>query len=225
MNEKYANKKIIDLYNIGVNSDFLDPKTQMEIMNKDIVFFGGYDDAARKILVANNEDELCCIKLLCKIELDHSSILGSVMALGVNRNKIGDIIVDNKEGYIISKYKMANYIKDHLFKVGRSEVKVEICSIKDLKYEKKVKAVKAINVSSMRLDSIVSGGFNISRTKALEQIKGQKIILNWNIVDKNTYICKDNDVISIRGMGRITIINIKNTTKKNRLNVNIIREN
>ena len=44
--------------------------------------------------------------------------------------------------------------------------------------QEKVKEIKT-TVASLRLDAIASSGFGISRTKAAEAIKGDRVQVNW----------------------------------------------
>ncbi|MDF2524637.1 MAG: hypothetical protein K0R31_2278, partial [Clostridiales bacterium] len=74
-------------------------------------------------------------------------------------------------------------------------------------------------VASLRLDSITSAGFGISRSKIVEYIKSEKVSLNWDVTPNLTKVVQQGDTISVRGKGRIFVEIIGSTTKKGRIGV------
>ena len=66
-------------------------------------------------------------------KLGHRDILGSLMQLGVDRCKLGDILVGEQEAYLLCEETVADYFAEHLEKIRHTLVKVEPCSLSDLK--------------------------------------------------------------------------------------------
>ena len=64
-------------------------------------------------------------------------------------------------------------------------------------------------MTSLRLDNIISKSFNLSRSKAVDLIKGKKVFINWKSISNINYNVNIQDVITLRGFGRITIQNIQ----------------
>jgi RNA-binding protein YlmH len=91
-----------------------------------------------------------------------------------------------------------------------------------LEYEPpRTKSFKTIE-PSLRIDSIASAGFKISRSKLVDLISSGDVRLNWMGVMKNNTIIKAGDMISISGKGRLKIGEV-NTTKKGKYSVELIR--
>ena len=80
---------------------------------------------------------------------------------------------------------------------------------------------KTIQVSSMRLDNIVSELENTSRNKSSQIIESQRVFVNYICETKVTKQIKEKDIITIRGKGRFIIDEIVGNTKKGKLNLKI----
>lgn len=235
--ERAENKGIITF------SDFLDPY-QKNIVEKalsgsidaELVFNGGYGGAEREVAIfcPNNmpaEDleehdlplKLLYVKLKARENLSHRDFLGSLMGLGIKREKVGDIIVKEESCEIVVMDEIAEFIKFNLVKVGNTNVDSEIRDIGEINApEPKVKEINT-TVASLRLDSIASAGFGISRSKMVEFIKGEKVNLNWESINSVTKQVKEGDTISIRGKGRVVVEKVNGMTKKGRIAVALKR--
>ncbi|MEG0372163.1 MAG: RNA-binding protein, partial [Clostridium sp.] len=75
----------------------------------------------------------------------------------------------------------------------------------------------SINVSSLRFDTIISGIYNISRTKSCELIKGSDAKINNIITTDPSVLVKQNDIITLRRYGKAKIGQVLRITKKERL--------
>jgi RNA-binding protein YlmH len=93
-----------------------------------------------------------------------------------------------------------------------AELRVQLPKTKDLT------TVEA----SMRLDAIASAGFGMSRSKMVEIIEGGDVRVNWKPVTQSSYQLKENDLVAIRGKGRLTIGEVV-VTKKDRYRVQLKR--
>ena len=85
------------------------------------VFIGGYPDAERRMLAFVPEYiELCETELLGAVlctyykdyELTHRDFLGALMGLGIERETVGDILVDKSshKAFVIAKKEMLPFI-------------------------------------------------------------------------------------------------------------------
>ena len=217
-------------------SDFFDPH-QKSVIEKamqgdsdiEYTFNGGYTGAERVVIffcpdfMFDDDMDLpfkvLQIKPNTRDTLTHRDYLGSLMALGIKREKIGDILVRENSCNIIVLDEIADYIKYNLTKVGNAKVGIEVKEADELQVlEPKIKEINA-TVASLRLDSVASAGFGISRSKIAEYIKGDKVSLNWEVTDSLTKQVKEDDTISIRGKGRVVLESIGRTTKKGRTGV------
>jgi len=246
--DKLLLSKVFDRYeksmrnSIPVHTDFLDPY-QRAIVEKYIItdncsFYGGYPGAERVIAVfvpefmsadIDNLDEEFNTFFRCIFiesskgdKLTHRDYLGALMALGIKREKIGDIILSNETScYIIVLSEIAEYIIFNLNKVGRKNVKVKECSKEQIPIpEKNIKSINT-TVASLRLDCITGASLGISRSKASEMIKSGKVYVNWEAVLNPDKQLKEGDTLSIRGKGRIMLAKIAGTTKRDRISIKL----
>lgn len=81
-------------------------------------------------------------------------------------------------------------------------------------YERKYEEKEMI-ISSLRVDNIISGIIITSRKIALDKIKNKEVVVNYDVMNKNSYILKENDIFSIRRYGKYKFVGIVKSTKKN----------
>lgn len=223
------------------HTEFMDPH-QQNIVEKafsgyddlEFNFNGGYEDAERAAAFfypsfIDSEDEsyfdfpfkLLNITYSSRENLNHRDFLGSLMGLGIKREKIGDILVNDNNCNIIVMEDIAEYIKFNLKKVGNSKVNIEQSDIDELEVpEPKTKTINT-TVASLRLDSVSSAGFGISRSKMAGFIKSDIVSLNWDVTSNLAKLVQQGDTISVKGKGRVVVESIGNTTKKGRIGVNL----
>lgn len=153
------------------------------------------------------------------VNLEHRMVLGSLMSLGIKREKFGDIIVQGERIQFFSSKEIEDYVLTHLKEIGRANVSVQMLSPKEAieREEEWVQVEKT--AASLRLDAVISAAFSISRQKA-QSIIGQKLVkLNWKITEQPAADCFVGDMISARRLGRCKIISILGETKKNKLRI------
>lgn len=220
-------------------TDFLDPRVQnivsvcLNSINIDnYLFYGGYEGAERSVVVfcprnmpINYEPELAGFFKVLKINLmgrgnvSHRDYLGSLIGLGIKREKIGDILIKDEHCLVIVADDVADYIRYNLDKVGNIKVELDYVELDSLQaHEPKVKEIKT-TVASLRIDSVASAGFGMSRSKVQDYIKAEKVNLNWETITSLTKNVKEGDVITIRGKGRVLIEKVGGTTKKDRISI------
>lgn len=151
-----------------------------------------------------------------KADFSHRDCLGSLMALGIEREMLGDMIAEGGKAVIIAKRQIAGYIKDNLSKIGKYPVNVtlhdkyEIVETKD--YE-----TGSDTVASMRLDAVIASVFKMSRSGAAEAISNGMAAVNGITSTKPDVSVKDGDKLSLRGKGRVVIEKNNGVSKKGRI--------
>lgn len=216
----------------AVYSHFLTPAEQTLIASVRefrgyITFYGGYDDAERRLCRAA-ENEYCNdggapIRLYSvtvpNAELSHRDILGSLMGLGIKREMVGDIIINEGGAQFFCHNSVSEFVEVNLKRIGRYNVEVVQSKLSEIPSPKTENAT--INVSSMRLDSIAAECFRLSRTKAADFIAKGAVSLNWLVCTDTSKEVKTGDKISMRGRGKVEIADILGTSRKGRLFVNV----
>lgn len=218
-------------------TDFLDPyevKLAKSILNRfghiSYVEDGGLFNAERKILIIYpdymefdlEESPIAPLSIRGNIEgLKHKDFLGSLLGLGITREKIGDILIHEDNVQIIVSSDISDYILFNLRKVGNNNINIEYINRYDLKEGIEIYKELITNLSSLRLDVAISSSFNLSRNDSLNVIKNCKVKVNWEPVKKPFFELKEGNLVSVRGHGRFVLYSIFGATKKDRLKVGI----
>ncbi|OLN22850.1 RNA-binding protein [Domibacillus antri] len=146
--------------------------------------------------------------------ISHPQILGSLMGLGLKREKFGDIITDGSRYQLFVVKETADYMYMHLGHVGKVPVKLMEKPFQEAIQQHEEWREQSVTVSSMRLDAVIGSLPSMSRQKAQQLIKGGAVKVNWKSVENPSFECEEQDVLSIRGSGRMKILSIDGQTKK-----------
>lgn len=197
------------------------------------MLWGGYENAERKMARFGDKDligyeldfpiSIVCIEPILKKfsdEFTHRDFLGSIMNLGIKRETIGDILVMDRFAYVFVDEKIADYMVENLKKVRHTHMKVTRIEALPVEFEAKRNVCKIL-VSSLRLDVVIAGKYNISRNQALELFRSKKVFLNERLCENNSYIVKQDDIISVRGYGKMVFKEISGETKKGRVYIQV----
>ena len=151
-------------------------------------------------------------------KLGHRDILGSMMNLGVDRSKLGDIVICEDKYFLICEESMAPYFMENLDKIRHTVVKLSPVSADALEQQQKFEERDGI-ITSNRLDSMIACVYKFSRSQALEFFKAEKVFVNGKCVQNPSYRCKEADIISVRGYGRFVFEREMGETNKGRMKV------
>lgn len=150
--------------------------------------------------------------------LAHKDVLGSLMGLGIDRSKFGDIRMDGEEVQFAVAAELADYLRANFVAVGKSKVSIEeVTREEDIVLATEIWREELNTVSSMRVDTIVAAVTNLSRQKAVTLIKGDKVRVNWATEQNISAELFEEDVLSIRGFGRFKVIAVEGRTKKDKI--------
>ncbi|MDD6224105.1 MAG: YlmH/Sll1252 family protein [bacterium] len=144
----------------------------------------------------------------------HRDILGSLFSIGMNPDTIGDIFVEKDGFYLTNLTKFNSYLEENFRKIGKEKVtlkKVSTIILRENHFQE-----FTILISSLRLDSLISKLSHISRKQAKQLLNDQFVLVNYQEV-KDTYFVKEEDVISIRRVGKFQIGRVVGKTKKENL--------
>ncbi|MFF2445923.1 RNA-binding protein [Neobacillus sp. NPDC058068] len=213
-------------------TDFLDPREQQIVKmligengNVNYQLFGGSHDLERKraflypdYLTANGDDfqiSLFEIHYPSKfVTIEHRQVLGTLMSLGLKRGKFGDILMKDERIQFFAAKEVNEYIKSNLESIGRAGVKVIETSSNEVILAKELWLETDLTVSSLRLDTVISGIYHLSRQKSQTLIQQGLVKVNWTLIENPSFSCEIGDMISVRGHGRAKIIGIDGKTKK-----------
>lgn len=149
-------------------------------------------------------------------ELGHRDILGSIMKLGVDRSKIGDIIIGDGEYYLLCVEEIAGYFQENLTKIRHTLVKLETCVADTLTIRQDFEEKDGI-ITSNRLDAVTACVYKLSRSQALSLFRQEKVYVNGRLTTNVTYTCHEGDIVSVRGYGRFIYVKEYGETNKGRI--------
>lgn len=230
--------KIIDefLKNINENknniSKFLSEEEQVLLKKVKNKFFFPEFCERKRVIIYNNIDDFNINDYISVIKIDynkkfgeitHRDVLGSLMGLGIKRECVGDIIVDDNI-YVFVIKEMEKYVLNNLITIGKVSVNVNIISIDDIKNINFDKYIEdTIIVSSYRLDNIISERCAFSREKAKQYITLKNVKINGIVNVNPDYTVKIDDLISIHRFGRLIIKEEINKTKKDKYVLRVLK--
>lgn len=191
--------------------------------------YGIFPDSDRRIIGFNRrydeEFPVKLIKIKCNTKftkLAHKDYLGSIMALGIKREKLGEIILGDECAYVAVHEDMIEFLLTSLNKIKNLTCQCTIVdkkeSLPEVQYEESV-----VISTSTRLDCIVAAIGNLSRSKASELISQGKVLVNYICTTDKSHEVKENIKITIKGLGKFKICEISGVTKSGRLKMTIYK--
>ncbi len=154
-------------------------------------------------------------------ELEHGDYMGSLLGLGMKRDKIGDIHVLEDGCHAVVATEIASYLNLNMNQVHRLHVMTSLLPIEQLRAAEQELQTMELSVASMRLDGIASDVYRLSRSKILVPIKAGRCKVNWKPEEDPSHALKEGDVVSVQGMGRFKVLELEGITKKGRYRVKI----
>lgn len=195
------------------------------------VFFGGYPDAERTVClflpdwqeeedaIADPEGPLAALEASFPngAELSHRDILGSLMGLGITREKLGDILVEGNRCQVLALRESLPILLSQWESAGRWKAKLRKISLTEL--TPKPPQVKTIRdtVAALRLDAVLASGFSTSRSKASQLVSAGRVSLNHRECMKSDRTVEQGDVLSCRGLGKCVVKEVLGQSKKGRI--------
>ncbi len=195
------------------------------------MFFGGYDGAERKMLGVFPEwQEADMVEFPISIirfnvskfrKVTHRDYLGTLMSLGIDRSKTGDILTDDDGAYVFVSEDIAEYVSRNINKIANAGVSVSQVNKLDFTPPKPKTAERGCVCASLRLDAVIAAAFNISRASAEKLIREGYVKLNHReTIDRSRQV-DTGDLVSVRNHGRFILKDTGNNTRKGRLHITV----
>ncbi len=192
------------------------------------VRLGGYDGAERALYLflpdwldaedAAGYSPIRCLRAAFRPEdgLNHRDLLGSLMGLGIVREKVGDILVGPDSADLLVLDTVAEFLRTSWTSAGRGKLTVTEIDPSHLHIpEVRCEEVRD-TVSSLRLDAVASAGFRMARGKAADLVASGRVQLNWRVCTKPDKLLAEGDTVSARGFGKFQLSQVGGVTKKGR---------
>lgn len=220
-------------------TDFLNPRERhiiMSLVNQqediDVAFYGGLEDAESKrallyptYFIPTNEDyHITLFEIDYPSQftnINHGQVLGTLMGAGLKREVIGDIITDGERVQFFAEDQLEDYIRMSVNRIGKNAVIIKKTPIENQVEPVEHYETRKISVSSLRLDVIIAGAFNFSRQIAKSLINSEKVKMNWEVINQAQVEVDFGDMISVRGYGRMRLIELNGESRKGKLQLTI----
>ncbi len=224
--------------NISTSTDFLSPEQQARVRDLLHVMgvaedrwtaFGGFEGAERVVVLflpdwldaADAESPLRFLRAAYRPEfqLTHRDFLGSLMGLGIVREKVGDLLVGPESADLVVLDSVAEFLLQSWDSAGRAHLRLSAIKPEEIRIPQVRCEEIRTTVSSLRLDAIVSSGFQMARGKAAGLIEGGKVQVNWRECAKPDKLLAEGDTVSARGYGKFELSTVGGVTRKGRTSI------
>ena len=189
----------------------------------DILFYGGYKGATRLMLGASAGEEdfpITALEFSYKPEFDlrHRDFLGSLMALGIRRDTLGDILTGEGRTVIFVRDDIVPYMMANVEKIGKVGVKIGYADTSDLPVPDDFDE-SVFTLSSLRLDAFVAAAANLSRDKAARLIKNEMVMVDHVTEDGVAFQLHEGATVTIRKYGKFVLTALLGTSRKGKLRI------
>ena len=152
--------------------------------------------------------------------VEHRDLLGSLMALGMDRGFFGDLIALEDRAYLLCLPEVAIRLPMEWDKAGNVPIKVRVLEEAPAIAPPKGDFLRD-TVASLRLDCILSAGMKTSRGRAAEIIRTGAVSVDHSPEERTDRVLSAGQLLSIRGFGRIRLTEVGSPTRKDRLPVTL----
>lgn len=196
------------------------------------LFDGGYPDAERARLLflpewaGEDHDELVFLRAAfhgADSALSHRDILGGLMALGVTRERLGDILVSPHSADIVAAPSLRDFFLREWDQAGRVKLTVTEIERSGLCIPQAQVKIIRDTVPSLRLDAVAATAFSMSRGRAAELIAAGKVNLDHVPCLKGDKLVEEGAVVTARGLGKAKLVQVGGLSKKGRIGITVER--
>lgn len=150
--------------------------------------------------------------------LSHRDYLGAVLGLGIERDALGDIAVQDEHSAILfCPRTLAGFLSGELTKVGSDTVRCRECKIDESFTDGKKYRPISDTVASARLDCVVAALCNLSREAAQSAVRSGLVEVDFEPEERVDTVLEPPITVSVRGHGRFILRSFDGETKKGRL--------
>ncbi len=192
----------------------------------DFLFFGGYEEAERTILgvfpsflppdTALFPLAAIGFRYRSAATLSHRDFLGALLATGIKREKLGDIVCGQGLTVVFADEELAPFLAESVCKVGSEGVRAQFPYTEPVSVQREFCEYRD-TVASPRLDAVLKAALRVSREEAARQITAGLVSCNHMPCEAVAHTVREGDVLSVRGAGRFLVAALGPVTKKGRL--------
>lgn len=231
-----------EMRGVPTHTGFLSPAEQAETADflmaaapRQGILFGGYSSAERKLWAflpdwleedtwQNGDDcPVCALSVTVSASLSHRDYLGSLMGLGLTREKIGDILLTENGAQVLVLRETLPILLSQWEKAGRYPLTLREISLTELTpTAAEIKEIRA-SVASLRLDAVLAAGFSIPRSRAVSLVQSGRVMVNHRSCEKGDKSLQSGDVLTCRGLGKCVLTDTGGTSRRGRIVIKLKR--
>lgn len=159
--------------------------------------------------------------------VEHRELLGSLMALGMDRAFFGDLLMQGGQGgqgsehaYLLALPEVASRLPVEWDRAGSTPIRVTPLDEAPVIEVPRGEMLRD-TVASLRLDSLLAAGMKTSRGRAAEIIRMGAVAVEHTPEDRVDRLIEAGQMLSVRGFGRIRLVEVGDRTRKDRLPVRL----
>lgn len=244
--ERFLQRRIADLIKSAANtgkartSGFLNEREQQLALMQlgrdkwdSYLFEGGHEEAERRMLcIYTGQPPTQFPFTMIKISLSgmaqakkltHRDYLGALLALGLQRDCIGDIMTDDDSAVVWVQESIVPFLQDELTRVGRESVEIEVCTAEEALPEQEAPQQKRASVSSLRVDGVLAAMLQCSRTKAAALVQKGLVQVNHLQIEALHYTVAEGDTFSVKGKGKFRLHAVGGISRKKRITIEFMK--
>ena len=195
--------------------------------------WGGYDQAERVVGCfgpAGEEMDTAQYPVVCLhsrysskfCSVTHRDLLGSFMALGLTRSCAGDMIIAGADIYLFAHAQTADFIAQSMKSAGKVPLDFHVLTETPEMPEPEGTRFSAV-VSSLRLDGVLAAAYRLSRGEAADSIRAGLVKVNHLACGRVDLPLQEGALLSLRGRGRVRLVSVDGTTRKQRIGITLFR--
>ena len=195
---------------------------------QDVRFWGGFPEAERRLLfllpdwlgedwLTGTESPLAAVR--CRFPgaaLTHRDLLGALMATGLKREAVGDILVSAEQADFLVLRKILPFLHADLERAGRARLRLEEIALSQLQPPVQQTEIQRATVAALRADCVLAAALYLSRARAGELIRQCLVRVDDLTLTKGDRLLQAGQVVSVRGYGKFRLQEIGGQTRKGR---------
>ncbi len=217
-------KQLTRFHNLGYTY-FLNPNELKQVSSKmkknEYSIYYPYPDSEKNILYHGEIPEVYLYEIICKVPIRHQDILGTMYSLNIAPDLFGDVLIVDGHYYVFILPIVQNYFETNFTMIRNSHIELKEVPLDTLEqYQRNYEVIEMI-VSSNRIDTVLSSIMHIGRSLVADVLKRKDVLLNYEILKDPSYKLKENDVFSIRKIGKFQYVGVTKNTKSNHFVIEI----
>ncbi|MGL4732947.1 MAG: YlmH/Sll1252 family protein [Fusobacteriaceae bacterium] len=152
-------------------------------------------------------------------ELQHKDFLGTLMSLGIKREIMGDLVVEENLCYGIILEDFFQMISDRVTSVATIPVKISEADEVEIPQPKFMEINDT--VASLRLDSLVASALGCSRSIAESLIESGDVSVDYLAEKKTSKLIAPPSVITVRKKGKFLFFRELGQNKKGKIRIQL----